>query len=60
MQDLYNFFYSPQSAHYQSASQQMAARGQQLLGQAAYLRELRENSNDAIRTMEMITGVKIR
>ena len=58
LQDLYNFFYNPDSAHFQAVSQQMAAYGQQLQGSAAYLKELRESANQARRDMQTITGIK--
>lgn len=60
MADLYEFFYGQNSAHFRAVSQRMAAAGQQMQGQAAYLRELREQANQAIRDMELITGIRLR
>lgn len=58
--DLLEFFYGQHSAHWESVQKQLNARTNQQLADVAYMRELRAQADDALRDMEMITGVKLR
>lgn len=60
MNDLHEFFYGRTSGYFQSVLQQLHGPARDMEAQAAYLRELRQGANDALRDMEIITGVKLR
>jgi predicted HTH transcriptional regulator len=60
LSDLFEFFYGQHSAHWESVQRQLSVRTNQQLADVAYMRELRAQADDALRDMEMITGVKLR
>jgi hypothetical protein len=56
MKDLFEFFYGQTSGYFPGIIQKLQTHTQQQLADVAYMRELREQSNEALRTMEIITG----
>jgi predicted HTH transcriptional regulator len=60
IEDLFGFFYGPNSAHFKNVVQQMNAHANQQNAQTAHLRELRAQSDSALRDMEAIAGIKLR
>jgi predicted HTH transcriptional regulator len=59
IEDLYRFFYGKHSSHFPNVIQQMNAHANQQNAQTAYLRELRAQADNALRDMEIISGVKL-
>lgn len=57
MKDLFEYFYGQSSGYFPSVVQQLQASAQQTAADAAYLRELREGADQALRDMEVISGV---
>jgi len=57
MKDLFEYFYGRTSGHFPLVVQKMQADAQQTAADAAYLRELRECGDQALRDMEVIAGV---
>jgi predicted HTH transcriptional regulator len=60
MSDLFEFFYGQTSGYFQGVLEKHDVPARQMEAQAAYLRELREGENQALRDMESITGVRLR
>lgn len=60
LSDLFEFFYGQHSIHWESVQRQLNVRANQQNAETAHLRELRAQSEMALRDMEMITGVKLR
>jgi predicted HTH transcriptional regulator len=60
LEDLYAFFYGQHSTHWQNVQQKLNVQANQQLADVAYMRELRAQSDAALRDMEMIAGVKLR
>lgn len=60
LSDLLEFFYGQHSVHWESVQRQLNVRTNRQLADVAYMRELRAQADDALRDMEMITGVKLR
>jgi len=56
LKDLFEFFYGPTSGYFPTAIQHMQAHTQQQLADVAYMRELREQANQALRDMETVMG----
>ncbi len=59
MEDLQEFFYGRPCGYLPGFLQRLEAPARDMEAQAAYMRELRENANQALRDMEAITGVKL-
>jgi predicted HTH transcriptional regulator len=57
MHDLFEFFYGSTSGYFPSVLQKTQAYANEKLAEVAYMRELRENANQALRDMETIVGV---
>ena len=57
MKDLFEFFYGSTSGYFPGVVQRLQADSQQRMADVAYMRELREGANQALRDMEMVTGV---
>lgn len=57
MKDLFEYFYGQSSGHFPLVVQQLQAHAQKTSADAAYLRELREGADQALRDMEIISGV---
>lgn len=60
LEDLMEFFYGQTSGYFPSIVQRLQANSQQLIAEAAYMRELREGADQALRDMEMVTGIPMR
>jgi hypothetical protein len=60
MADLFEFFYGQTSGYFPGVVRQLQAPAQEMAAHAAYLRELREGADQAVRDMEAVTGVKLR
>lgn len=59
MADLQEFFYGQTSGYLPGFLERLQAPARNMEAQAVYMRELRENANQAISDMEAITGVKL-
>jgi len=57
MKDLFEFFYGQTSGYFPGIIQKLQAHTQQQLADVAYMRELREQSNQALKDMEVVSGV---
>lgn len=57
MKDLFEFFYGQSSGYFPGVVQQLQTHSQQRMADVAYMRELREGANQALRDMEMVTGM---
>ena len=57
MKDLFEFFYGQTSGYFPGIVQKLQAYTQQQLADVAYMRELREQANQALRDMEIVSGV---
>lgn len=55
--DLLEYFYGRTSGHFPLIVQQLNAAGQQRVADVAYMRELREGADQALRDMEIVSGV---
>lgn len=60
MADLQEFFYGQTSGYLPGFLERLRAPAHHMEAQAAYMRELREGANQALRDMEAVTGVKLR
>lgn len=58
LNDLFEFFYGQSSGYFPAILQHMQAHTQQQNADVAYLRELREQSNQALRDMETTLGAR--
>jgi predicted HTH transcriptional regulator len=56
MKDLFEFFYGRTSGYFPGVVQRLQANAQQQLADAAYMRELREQGDQALRDMETVVG----
>jgi predicted HTH transcriptional regulator len=56
MKDLFEFFYGQTSGYFPGVVQRLQAHTQQQLADVAYMRELREGANQALRDMETVVG----
>jgi len=59
IEDLYAFFYGAHSSHWQTMQRTLSIQASNQLADVAYMRELRAQSDMALRDMEIITGVKL-
>lgn len=59
MPDLIEFFYGNTSGYFPTILERIGAPARQLEANAAYVRECREQANQAFREMEMISGIKL-
>ena len=57
LDDLFSFFYDPTSGYFPSVIENMKAQTQQQLADVARMRESREQANEALKMMEVISGV---
>ena len=57
MKDLFEFFYGQTSGYFPGVVQQLQAHSQQRMADVAHLRELRESAHQALRDMEIVTGM---
>jgi predicted HTH transcriptional regulator len=57
MKDLFEFFYGQTSGYFPGIIQKLQAYTQQQLADVAYMQELREQANEALRDMEVISGM---
>jgi hypothetical protein len=55
--DLFEFFYGKTSGYFPGVVQRLQAGSQQRMADVAYMRELREQAEQALRDMEIVTGV---
>ena len=56
IKDLFEFFYGQSSGYFPVIVQHMRTHTQQQLADVAYMRELREQSNQSLRDMEDVLG----
>jgi predicted HTH transcriptional regulator len=56
LKDLFEFFYGQSSGYFPAILQRMQAQTQQQIADVSYMRELREQSNQALRDMETTMG----
>jgi len=56
MKDLFEFFYGQTSGYFPGVVQKLQAHTQQQLADVAYMRDLREQANQALRGMEIVSG----
>ncbi len=56
MKDLFEFVYGESSGYFPGVVQKSQARAQEKMAATAYLRELRQQQNQALRDMEVVTG----